>query len=915
MTDALSALPDKPAVVWHALSEEEVLKKLNTSHPGLDDAEAARRLSLYGKNVLPAKEPPTVLTIFLRQFVSPLIYILLIAGIISLIFEETTDATFIFLVILLNAAIGTFQEWKAEQSAASLQNMLKIHARIRRGGGERTVPAEELVPGDIVMLESGNRIPADLRLLTSQSLAVDESLLTGESHSTEKCPGVMDADMPVSDRSNMAFAGSTAMSGRGLGVVVATGLYTEIGRIAETVSETEIGKPPLVIRMEEFAQKISLAVLASAGLLAVIVLLQGMPPIEVFFLAVALAVSAIPEGLPVSMTVALSIATSRMAKRSVIVRQLAAVESLGSCTAIASDKTGTLTVNQQTAREILLPSGERFTVSGAGYAGEGEVSAENGGDLSEYGRMLLLPVVTASIRCNEGNLVKREGNWVHHGDAMDVALLALGYKTGLDVSAVRQETTPVAELPYESERRYAALWYREGDAIRVAVKGAIEAVLPSCETMATDKGSVPIDRPHIEAQLLDLSDRGYRVLAIAEGRARKVSTPEKDPSLPVLELLGLVGFIDPIRPDVPDAIERCHSAGVDVVMVTGDHPATAFAIARELHIADTMSQVITGAELEAIGPPTLPEYLEKVQQSRVFARVTPVQKFHIVEALRSAGAYVAVTGDGVNDAPALRTANIGVAMGSGTDVAKDTASMIVTDDNFSSIVAGIEEGRYAYDNVRKVTYLLVSTGFSEVVLFIAALLIGLPLPLVAVQLLWLNLVTNGIQGVALAFEAGEPGAMSRRPRKPGEGIFNELMVKETVLSGLVIGAIALSTWFWLLSAGWEEAAARNMIILLMVLLENFHVFNCRSEYRSLFRTPLRNNLLLIGGVIAAQGLHIIAMYIPFFQETLQIAPVSFTEWLSLLALASIILFVMEVFKLARGYRPPDSLPGHNPAAE
>jgi magnesium-transporting ATPase (P-type) len=898
MTDESQVLTENFGIPWHTLEEREVAEKLEATLDGLSEEEARGRIARYGENILPVKEPPTIVAIFLRQFRSPLIYILVIAGIVSLLFEDVTDATFIFLVVFINAFIGTVQESKAEKSAASLQKMLKVYARARRDGSERQIPSEALVPGDIVLLESGSRIPADLRLLRTQNLAVDESLLTGESYATEKSPGILDPAIPVSDRVNMAFAGSTVMSGRGTGIVVATGSFTEIGRIAATVAGADIGKPPLIIRMEEFSRKISIAVLASAALLAVVVLLRGMPPVEVFFLAIALAVSAIPEGLPVAVTVALSIATARMAKRHVIVRQLAAVESLGSCTVIASDKTGTLTVNQQTVQQILLPDGELFTVSGVGYTGEGAVEGSEEG----LARMRLERLARAAILCNEGSLVREEAGWVHSGDAMDVALLAFGYKQGLDPGALKDRTPPVAELPFESERRYSAAWCSIGDEIRAVVKGAIETVLPFCQTMATREGSVPIDRSHIEAQLQDLSGRGYRVLAIAESIREDIPRGGQDLNVPPLELLGLVGFIDPTRPDVPDAIARSRQAGVDVVMVTGDHPETAFAIARDLQITDSRDEVTTGAELEEIGPPTLPQFLSKVRTARVFARVTPLQKLHIVEGLRASGHFVAVTGDGVNDAPALRTANIGVAMGSGTDVAKDAASMIVTDDNFSSIVGGIEEGRYAYDNVRKVTYLLISTGFAEVVLFIVAVAIALPLPLLAVQLLWLNLVTNGIQGVALAFEKGEPGAMSRPPRRPEEGIFNDLMVKQTIISGLVIGLIAFGTWRYLLGSGWDEAAARNLVVLLMVLLENFHVFNCRSEYRSLFRVPLRNNLFLIGGVIGAQGIHILSMYIPFFQETLQIAPVTISQWTTLLLLASGVLIVMEIFKFVQGIR-------------
>ncbi|HQD25295.1 MAG TPA: HAD-IC family P-type ATPase [Methanoculleus thermophilus] len=904
--DRSSLTPDESrATAWHALAAFEVAERLESPTGGLSDAEVARRRGIFGENALPQKRPPTVLEVFLRQFMSPLIYVLLAAGIISILFADVTDAGFIFVVILLNAAIGTFQEVRAERSATALQQMLRIHARVRRDGREVTVPAEDLVPGDRVVLEAGDRVPADIRVIQARSLTVDESLLTGESHAVEKNPDPINASAPLADRRNMLYAGSTVTTGRGMGVVVATGQYAEIGQIAETVTASEAGKPPLVIRMEDFSKKISLAVLVASGLLAIIVLGQGMPPFEVFFLAVALAVSAIPEGLPVALTVALSIAASRMAGRNVIVRYLAAVESLGSCTLIASDKTGTLTVNQQTARVVLLPTGEEISVTGAGYAGEGEVLDIHGAPVTGSVRDRVESLARAATITNEAVLERTdEGGWTYRGDAIDVAFLALTYKLGLDPAGIREGAPAVAEIPFESERRYAAVWYREGEAVRVAVKGAAETVLPFCRTMAAGPGgSIPLDPDRVQEEHDTFTSRGYRVLAVAHGRVEGEISAE-NPEIPPLELLGLVGFIDPIRPDVPDAIRRCRSAGVDVVMVTGDHPATALAIARELEIADSPDEVVTGAELGDPDVTTLPEFIDRVRGARVFARVTPLQKLQIVEAYRESGAFVAVTGDGVNDAPALRSANIGVAMGSGTDVAKDTASLIVTDDDFASIVAGIEEGRYAYDNVRKVVYLLISTGFAEVLLFMLALLIGLPLPLLAVQLLWLNLVTNGIQDVALAFERGEPGVMSQPPRRPEEGVFNRLMIEEVLISGTVIALVALGVWYWLISNGWDEFAARNLLVLLMVLFENFHVFNCRSEYRSAFRVPISNNYLLIAGVIAAQGIHILALYIPFFQDVLQVQPVSPVEWLVLLALASSVVIVMEIFKSVRKHRSP-----------
>ncbi len=889
-------------VAWHALSPEEALKRLKSAEGGLSAEEARQRRERLGPNLLPSKEPPGLLAILLHQFKSPLIYILLVAGAVSLLMRETTDAVFIMAVLVLNAGIGTWQEWRAERSAASLQKLLVVQTRVRRAGKEATLSAEELVPGDIVILESGNRVPADLRLLKARNLAVDESLLTGESLAVEKTASPVDETTAVSDRASMAFAGSTVTSGRGEGLVAATGLRTEVGRISESVTEAASEKPPLLVRMERFAHQISYIVVGASVLLALVAVWRGMPLAEVFFLAVALAVSAIPEGLPVALTVALSVATSRMAKRKVIVRKLTAVESLGSCQVIASDKTGTLTVNQQTVTLLQDPAGTRFAVSGEGYADEGAVEKEKGGALGGRERAWLEDLARASVLCNEAVLSRDNGGWKHSGDAMDVALLALGHKLGLDPESVRKDHPTVSAIPFESERRYAAAFYQDDGAVGVAVKGAAEKVLPLCrKTRSADGEHGDVEAGHLEKDALKLAEEGFRVLAVATGRMEGGSVKEEpdEKDLPPLTFLGLVGFIDPLRPEAKDAVTSCREAGLEVVMITGDHPATAAAIARELGIADEASDVITGDELEKWGETDSPEYIEQASTHHVFARVSPLQKLHIVEGLVNGGLFVAVTGDGVNDAPALRRANIGVAMGSGTDVAKDTAEMIVTDDSFASIVAGVEEGRHAYANVRKVIYLLISTGAAEVLLFLLAVLTGLPLPLFAVQILWLNLVTNGIQDVALAFEGGEPGAMRRPPRKPTEGVFNRLMVEQTVLSGLVMGLISYGSWAWMMGQGWPEGTARNTVLMLMVLLQNVHVFNCRSEDESAFRAPLRRNRVLVAGVLAAHGLHILALNLPFMQDVLRTEPISLARWGALLLLALPLLAVMEIFKRLR----------------
>ena len=902
--DARHAVLPPDSTLWHALPPDDTLEALHSGLEGLTSAEAERRLAHYGPNQFPTRAAPPLWEIFLRQFLSPLIYVLLAAAAVSLLIGDVKDAIFIFAVILINAVLGAYQENRAEQSAAALRTLLTVTTRVRRDGRVQQRSAEDLVPGDVVLIESGDRVPADLYLLTATNLAVDEAFLTGESEAATKTAAITLApETPVADRANLAYAGSTVTTGRAVGVVIATGTHTEIGKIAEATARGEEVKPPLVIRMERFSRWISVVVLVAAGALVAISLTRGTPFTEIFFLAVALAVSAIPEGLPVALTVALSVAVQRMARRRVIVRKMTAVEGLGSCTIIASDKTGTLTVNMQTIRLLVLPTGEQLAVSGEGYNGQGAISA---GDepapppLAERAAALAL----AGTLCNEGELRPVDGAWQHSGDAVDVAFLALGYKAGLDVPTLRQATPALGAIPFESERQYAAVAFEQDGQVMVAVKGATERVLSFCDAMQGPDGPLLLTPEAITATADHLAARGYRVIAVARGRYAGHPAALDEHHLKGLTLLGLVGMIDPLRAEAREAVAECRAAGVQVAMVTGDHPATALAIARDLGIASEPDDVVVGRDLPHVESGAEPAFLERTRGVHVFARVTPLQKLHIVEALRAQGHFVAVTGDGVNDAPALRAANIGVAMGSGTDIAKDTADIIVTDDNFASIVHGVEEGRYAYANVRKVILLLVSTGAAEVLLFLLAVALDFPLPLIAIQILWLNLVTNGIQHIALSFEAGEKGLMRRPPRRPEEGIFNRRMVEQVALSGLTIGLIGFGVWIYLLNAGWEEEPARNLLLLLIVLFQNYHVFNCRSEYVSAFRMPFRNNPLAFIAVIAALGLHTLVMHVPLMQSLLRIAPVTLEQFLILAALAGAILVVMELYKLIRREAAP-----------
>jgi potassium/sodium efflux P-type ATPase len=800
---------------------------------------------------------------------------------------------------LVNAIIGTIQEYSAQRAATSLQELTTTVTRVIRNDDSFEINAEELVPGDLVLLESGDRVPADLRLWGTHDLEIDESLLTGESQAVLKEAGrVVAEEASLAERVNMVFAGTLVSRGRGRGIVVGTALNTELGHIAQAVLGKVTSKAPLLVRMERFTQRVAIVVALAAIVMALIALTRGMPVNEIFLLAVALAVSAIPEGLPVALTVALSIGMQRMARRNVIVRKLVAVESLGSCTYIATDKTGTLTVNQLTVRRIMFPGDAVLEVTGDSDRPNGNiVNANNGKTLPGDNNDLLQHLCFASVLANEGFLAHRDSGWTHHGDAVDVALLVMAHKAGYVKSDLSARFPEIAFIPFESEHLFAASLNRVDEQSQAFVKGAVEKLLPMCSTLLTEEGPQPLNAELIERQAAVLAEQGYRVIALASG---VVMVPEdgvfSEEHLMDLNFIGLVGIIDPLRPSAKSAVAACQQAGIKVGMVTGDHPTTALAIARELGLAQSSDQVVTGPSIKKAVESGSARQL--ISNAQVFARIEPQQKLDIVTSLQHSGHFVAMSGDGANDAPALRAANVGVAMGkSGTDLARETAELIITDDNFASIVAGVEEGRIAYANVRKVIFLLISTGAAELVLFTLALLFDLPLPLLAVQLLWLNLVTNGIQDVALAFEPGEGDELGKAPRKPKEPIFDRLMIERVVLSALVMGSVAFIVFGWFYSNGFTVEEARNGTLLLMVLFENIHVFNSRSETISAFtHNPMRNPLLLIG-TITAQLIHIGAMYTPWLNDVLGIEPVFLDYWLYLLGCALTVLIVMEIHKI------------------
>jgi len=876
---------------WHSESPESILTALGASPHGLTQAEVERRQQEYGPNLLPEKGPTPLWLIVLRQFANPLIYILVAAAVVSAAIGDIKDAGFIAAVLAINAVIGSWQELQAEKSSHALRKLLRIHAQVERDGEVREIKADEVVPGDIVWLESGHRVPADIRLISAHGVEVDESLLTGESlAATKDAEWVGGGDTILADRKNMTFAGSMVTRGRAKGVVVGTGLATHVGQLALDVLGSGGGKPPLLVRMERFTNYVAVGTLVAAVVIGGLgILLWKYTLVDTFFFVIALAVSAIPEGLPVAMTVALAVATTRMARRNVIVRRLTAVEGLGSCTLIATDKTGTLTCNELTVRELSLVDGTTYQVTGEGFTPNGEIHL-NGRPVEMASDEQLATTLRATVLCNEADLHHRDGAWVWRGDAVDVALLSLGQKAGVARETLLDDLPQVNQIPFESEHQFSATYHGNGKETVVFVKGAPERVLDMCASRLSSA-----DRQRLDQTALEMAKRGLRVIAVASGRLPRVLSAADIPPRPEgLILLGFLGMIDPLRAGAREAVANCRSAGVQVAMVTGDHRVTALAIARDLGLAEHDDEVITAAELDGKSDH---ELVHVVRRARVFARVTPRQKLEIVNAARAAGHFVAVTGDGVNDAPALRAANVGVAMGKGgTDVAREAAELVISDDNFSSIVNGIEEGRIAYDNIRKVIYLLVSMGAAELLMVLLAVITGLPVPLLPVQLLWLNLVTNGIQGVAMAFEPGEGDSLRRKPRPPGEPIFNRLMLERLLVAVLVVGLGGFLVYDIALRLGWPVADARNLLLLSMVLFENFHVGNCRSETRSAFAlSPLRSPVLFFG-TLGAFLIHVAGMYVPFLQEILSTKPVDPWMWGVAIAISVLIVPAVELHK-------------------
>lgn len=858
---------------------DDLKKILECDIDGLDEKEALIRQQKYGKNILPKKGTDSIIKIFFSQFKDPMIILLLFAILASFLVGEVVDALVIIFIVFIDIIMAVYQENKANKTAEALANLVATKVKVIRNNKTLNINAEDLTIGDLVILESGDKVSADMRIIEAHNLLVDESILTGESVHVNKTNEIIEEENDIlSEQCNMLFSGTTVITGRARAIVVNIGLKTEIGKIADSINSTKDEKSPLTIRVEKLSKQISVLVLLVAIVIVMLLIMKDVPYHEIFLSVIALAVSAMPEGLPLALTMALTIASNKMAKQKVIVRKLKSAESLGSCTVIASDKTGTLTVNEQTAKKILLPNNIEYEISGAGYDFDGKVT---GGDLEFAKEISLLGFIN-----NEAEVDKEKAV----GDSIDIAFKVLGYKLGVDAGNIK-----ILEIiPYESENKYSAVFYEVNGESYCTVKGSLETVKTFCSSI--NLVDEKIESNYLNKQNENLAKDGYRVIAIANGKINK-QDKYNSKNIKNLTFMGMVGFIDPIRKEAIQSVRDCCDAGIKVLMITGDHPLTAFKIARDLSIVTDYDEVATGIELDKELQKDDKSFDNFIRSKSVFARVTPIQKLKIVESLKRQGEFIAVTGDGVNDAPALKVANIGIAMGSGTDIARETSDMIILDDNFTSIVLGIKEGRVAYANIRKITLFLISCGLAEVIFFCLSIIIGIPMPLVAIQLLWLNVVTDGIQDFALSFEKAEEGILKEKPRDPNESIFNKELLQEIIVSGLVIGLIVFIVWYFLLNKlNMDIGIARGYIMALMVFIQNIHVFNCRSESKSAFSIPLKNNKLIAFAVFSSIILQVIVMEVPLLSNFLQATSIPFLHLIYLFLIALLVLVVMEIYK-------------------
>jgi Ca2+-transporting ATPase len=892
-------------VSWHSMEASEALKTLGSdSRQGLSDGEAARRLLEHGPNRLTARKGKGPLLRFLLQFRQPLIYILLASALITGILKEWVDSGVIFGVVLVNALIGFLQESKALNALAALARTMGSMAVVLRGGVKREVPAAELVPGDVVLLAGGDKVPADLRLLAVKELKVEEAALTGESVAVEKKAAPVEEGAVLADRVDMAYASTLVTYGTGTGVVTTTGDRTEVGRISRLLTETQSLETPLTRKIAGFSRLLLWAILGMAALTFGVGVLRGESALEMFMAAVALAVGAIPEGLPAAVTITLAIGVSRMARRRAIIRKLPAVETLGSTTIVCSDKTGTLTENQMTVQAVQA-GGAAYDVQGAGYDPSG-LFLSGGAPLVGDPPPALAECLRAGSLCNDSRLLRQDQGWRIQGDPTEGALLVSARKAGLDPEKEEKARPRLDVVAFESEHQYmAVLVGGPGDGAPTAyVKGAVERLLGMCGDALSASGErVPLDRDRMHRAMEEMASRGMRVLAFARRTMPGARSIGHGDIASGLTFLGLQGMIDPPRREAVEAVAVCRRAGIRVVMITGDHVVTAAAIAAQIGLSgDAAPRVMAGKDLEALDDAALDRV---IGDASVFARVVPEQKLRLVKALQAGGHVVAMTGDGVNDAPALKRADIGVAMGiTGTEVAKEAADMVLTDDNFSSIKAAIEEGRGVFDNLVKFITWTLPTNFGEGLVILAAILVGTQLPILPVQILWINMTTAVLLGLMLAFEAKEPGLMDRPPRDPRTPILTGTLLLRIGVVGVIMLAAAFGLFEWELARGRTLAEARTAAVNIFVFVEMFYLFNCRSLKRSMFHIGLWSNPWVYVGSAAMALLQLLFTYSPLMNRLFHSAPVDGTVWGWTMGAGLLAYLLIEAEKHWRGAPRP-----------
>lgn len=890
----------------HGLPAHEVVLLLETDpHRGLSDGEAAERLQRFGPNALPLAKRGGLLLRILRQFHHPLIYVLLVAGAITAGLQEYIDSSVIFGVVVLNAIVGFIQESKAESALEGLRSMVRTQATVIRDGHEHTVASEDLVPGDLVLLESGDKVPADLRLVRATELHLNESALTGESAAVHKSVAVLPEATPVADRLNMVYSGTLVTAGRGAGIAVATGAETELGEIHRLVGAAETLMTPLTAKLVWFSKVLTIAILGLAAVTFAVGLLRQQDAVETFTAAIALAVGAIPEGLPAAVTITLAIGVARMARRRAVVRRLPTVETLGSTTVICTDKTGTLTENQMTVQVIWTPD-DVVEVTGTGYAPDGILQDRDGAPMSMDANAALRWSLIAGASCNDAALTHDDARWDIVGDPTEGAMLVVASKAGLDLGRLASGMPREAAIPFSSERQYMATLHRDGADRVVLAKGAVERVLELCSSqMGADGALRPLEPGAVVDAAEMLTARGLRVLATAV-RAGGSPLELNEDTLPGdLAFTGLHAMLDPPRGAARRAVAACHTAGIDVKMITGDHAGTATAIAAQVGLLDDggpgPGAVLTGPDLAALDAE---DYSDAVDQATLFARVSPEQKLRLVQALQARGHVVAMTGDGVNDAPALRQASVGVAMGrSGTEVAKDAADMVLTDDDFATIEAAVEEGRGVFDNLTKFITWTLPTNIGEGLVILAAIAFGTALPILPTQILWINMTTAIALGLMLAFEPKEAAIMSRPPRDPDQPLLTRTLVGRILLVSTLLVASAWWLFEWEVGKGASVEAARTAALNLFVVVEAFYLFSCRSLTRSAWRIGFWSNRWIIFGVAAQAIAQLAITYLPAMNAVFATAPIGAPVWLRIFGVATVVSLVVAADKLVRRIAP------------